>query len=102
MRMIATTLALGLLAATPGLAKERVSDSAFIAAVRCQGALGASADESLKSFIKEQGRGRHEYVLERAQDAKQAGRREGQAAAASCGQFVAKAPPAGLAMAGAR
>jgi hypothetical protein len=94
MRLILTTAALSLAAAAaPAVAAERVSDSAYIAAVRCQAVLGQTADASLKSFLSEQRRGRHEYVQERAEDAKREGRKAAARqpeAAQACARFAAK------------
>jgi len=100
MRLIASTLVLGLLAVTPALAKERLSDGAYIAAARCSGVLGASADPSMKTLLREQSRGRDPYIQERAEDSKRVGQDASRqaAAVAACAKY-AKASTSGGEMA---
>ena len=73
--ILAATVAVA--AVTPALAAPRISDKQYIQAARCQGlakapALGEADTQALDSLVKSQGQGRHPYIRDRADEARQA------------------------------
>lgn len=79
MKIAAIALAaVGLLAAGAAAAADRVSDVDYMKAARCKGiAAGLGSDSAgLDAFLKEQGRSRVSYVLDRGQEEMSRGKRE--------------------------
>jgi hypothetical protein len=77
--IIAATAVSGLTATAAFAAEARLSDSQFIKANRCAGLAGADADK-FKAVIKANKRGRADFVLDKALNAKNDAARQARSA----------------------